>query len=285
MPRSLIPRLVESCTLHGRFVIAAAFALTCLCTFYTATHFRLATDIKELFPRNLPWVERAWHYIDRFPEQGILVVVDAPTPELVDQATAKLATTLESDPKHFQAIDALQSEPFFARNALLFPPTAEVEQIARRMSRAAPLIRALSADPSLRGALTGLNFGLLGAANGFVQPDELARPINMAADTVGDVLAGRPAHFSWRAAGRGEPAGPSDLRRFIQVRPVLDYATVEPGRAATEAIQAAARNLDLTATYQARVRLTGLVPMNNSQFSVLRSMRSSTAWSRCPRCC
>ena len=138
------------------------------------------------------------------------------------------------------------------------------------MGQAAPLIQALSADPSLRGALTGLNFGLLGAANGFVAPDALARPMNMAADTVGDLLAGRPAHFSWRQLAEGKPGEKPDLRRFIQVQPVLDYAAVEPGRAASEAIQAAAHKLDLAGEYQARVRLTGLVPMNDSQFSVLR---------------
>ena len=270
MPTSPIPRLVEFCTRHARFVIAAALVLSCVCTVYAATHFRLATDTRELFPRNLPWVERAWHYIDRFPEQGILVVINAPTPELVDQASAKLAAALETDSEHFRSIDALQSDPFFARNALLYPPKADVEQIAGRMGEAAPLIQALSADPSLRGALTALNFGLLGVTNGFVQPDALARPMNMAADTVDDVLAGRPAHFSWRLLAGGKPAEPRDLRRFLQVQPVLDFAAVEPGHAASQAIQDAARKLDLAGTYQARVRLTGSVPMNDSQFSVLQ---------------
>src|SRR4051794_2825449 len=270
MPTSPIPRLVEFCTRHARFVIAVALLLSCVCTVYTATHFRLATDTRELFPRDLPWVERAWHYIDRFPEQGILVVLDAPTPELADQASAKLAAALESDHEHFHSIDALQGDPFFARNALLYPPKADVEQIAGRMGEAAPLIQALSADPSLRGALTGLDYGLLGAANGYVAPEALARPINMAADTVDDLLAGHKAHFSWRLLAQGKPAETRDLLRFIQVQPVLDYAAVEPGRAASVAIQDAARNLDLAGTYQARVRLTGPVPMNDSQFSVLQ---------------
>ena len=92
-----------------------ALALSCLCAIYATTHFRIATDTKELFPRDLPWVERAWHYIDRFPEQGILVVLDAPTPELADQASAKLAAALETDREHFRSVDALQSDPFFAR--------------------------------------------------------------------------------------------------------------------------------------------------------------------------
>ena len=270
MPISPIPRLVEFSTRHARSVIAAALVLSCLCAIYATTHFRLATDTRELFPRDLPWVERAWHYIDRFPEQGILVVLDAPTPELADQASAKLAAALETDREHFRSIDALQSDPFFARNALLYLPTADVEQIAGRMAQAAPLIQALSADPSLRGALTGLDFGLLGATNGLVQPDALARPINMAADTVDDLLAGRPAHFSWRLLAGGKPAEPRDLRRFLQVQPVLDFAAVEPGRAASEAIKDAATQLDLAGTYQARVRLTGSVPMNDSQFSVLQ---------------
>src|SRR3954454_10475049 len=270
MPISPIPRLIEFCTRHARFVIAVALVLSSVCAVYTATHFRLATDTRELFPRTLPWVERAWHYIDRFPEQGILVVIDAPTPELVDQASTKLAAALETDSEHFRSIDALQSDPFFARNALLYPPKADVEQIAGRMGEAAPLIQALSADPSLRGALTGLAYGLLGAANGYVAPEALARPINMAADTVDDLLAGHKAHFSWRLLAQGKPAETRDLLRFIQVQPVLDYAAVEPGRAASEAVQAMARRLNLAGAYQARVRLTGPVPMNDSQFSVLQ---------------
>src|ERR671920_2401412 len=91
MPTSPIPRLVDFCTRRAPFVIALALVLSCVCAVYAATHFRLATDIKELFPRDLPWVARAWDYIDRFAEQGILVVVDAPTPELADQASATLA--------------------------------------------------------------------------------------------------------------------------------------------------------------------------------------------------
>jgi uncharacterized protein len=270
MPRSLISRLVEFCTRRAPFVVAFAIVLSCLCALYTATHFRLATDIKDLFPRDLPWVERAWHYLDRFSEQGIIVVVDAPTPELVDQASSGLAATLASDRAHFHAVEALQSDPFFARSALLFPPLANVERIAGRMAQAAPLIQALSADPSLRGALTGLNFGLLGVANNFISPDALTGPINRAADTVDDLLTGRPAHFSWRLLAEGKTAEPADLRRFIQVRPVLDFAAVEPGRTASEAIEAAAQRLGLAETYQARARLTGLVPMNDSQLSVMQ---------------
>src|SRR3954451_10977729 len=209
MPTSPIPRLVEFSTRHARSVIAAALVLSCVCAIYAATHFRMATDTRELFPRDLPWVARAWAYIDRFPQEGIVVVVDAPTPELVDQASAKLAAALETDHTHFRAVDALQSDPYFAREALLYPSKEAVEQIAGHMAQAAPLIQALSADPSLRGALTGLDYGLLGAANVYIPPDSLAGPMNRASDTVDDLLAGRKAHFSWRLLAEGKKADAS----------------------------------------------------------------------------
>ena len=101
----------------------------------------------------------------------------------------------------------------------------------------------------------------------------------MAADTVDDLLAGRPAHFSWRAARR---AASGRAARAAPLHPGPAGArfqrAVEPGRAASEAIQAAARRLNLAGDYQARVRLTGLVPMNDAQFATLQEhARRSTA--------
>ena len=138
------------------------------------------------------------------------------------------------------------------------------------MDQAGSLIGALSTDPSLRGVLGALNYGLIGVANGAYSLDALARPMTLAADTVDDVLADRPAHFSWRVLASGKPAEPGDLRRFIQVQPVLDFHSLEPGHAATAAVTAAAQRLNLDGDYQARVRQTGLVPMNDAQFGALK---------------
>jgi uncharacterized protein len=89
-----------------------------------------------------------------------------------------------------------------------------------------------------------------------------------AADTAADVLAGRPAAFSWQGFGSGKP--PDELRRFIAVEPVLDYGALKPGRAATDAIAETARDLKLDANYQARVRQTGIVPIDDDEFASLR---------------
>ena len=63
---------------------------------------------------------------------------------------------------------------------------------------------------------------------------------------------------------------PEELRRFIEIEPVLDFSALEPGRAASDAVMQTARELRLDYDYQARVRLTGLVPMNDDQFATIR---------------
>ena len=88
MLRSSIVRLVELCTRHAWPVIVLAVALAAFCSFYTVRHFAVATDIKQLFPAELPWAQRAYDLIGAFPQHDVLVVVDAPTPELADQASA-----------------------------------------------------------------------------------------------------------------------------------------------------------------------------------------------------
>jgi hopanoid biosynthesis associated RND transporter like protein HpnN len=262
-------RLVRLCVRHPWPVIVIALSLAGFSGIYAARHFAVKTDINDLFPRELPWAQRAYAFMQAFPQRDVIVVVDAPTAEFADAAAAKLAGDLAGDHDHIRLVDAPQSSPFFARSGLLFAPSDDVARMARGMQQAGPLIGSLSADPSLRGALSALSDGLMGVANGVYTLADLTPAMNMAAETVGDALAGRPAHFSWRALAQGKPSDPSALRRFIQVAPVLDFNALEPGRAATDAIAAAARRLDLAAEYQARVRQTGLVPINDDQFATL----------------
>src|SRR5437763_2635233 len=270
MLRSSIVRLVDLCTRHAWPVIALVIGLACFCAVYAAQHFAIKTDIKELFPRDLAWTQRANQYLEAFPDYGITIVVEAPTPELVGEVSAKLATALAADHEHFTAVQAAQSGPFFARGNLLFLPTEELTQVAGGMDDAAPLVGALAADPSLRGALGALNYGVMSVVNGVYPLDALARPLNLAADTIDHVLAGKPNSFSWRALASGKTPDPSELRQFIQAAPVLDYHALQPGRAATDAVVEVAHRLNLGGEYQARVRQTGLVPMNDAEFGTLQ---------------
>ena len=68
----------------------------------------------------------------------------------------------------------------------------------------------------------------------------------------------------------GKQPAAGELRHFIDVRPVLDYAALEPGRAASNTIRQAADDLKLSSNFQARVRLTGPVAMADDEFSTVQ---------------
>ena len=240
-------------------------------------HFAIKTDVKDLFPRDLPWTQQAFEFLKAFPQPEMLVVVDAPTPELADQASTQLAGALTRRPDRFRAVREMQGGPFFQRNGLLYLPESEVAHLTQGLVQAGPLLQTLAADPSLRGALGALDLGLMGVQFGQVQLDDLARPMTMASDTVEDALAGRPASFSWRALASGKAPAPEELRRFIEVEPVLDFTALEPGRAASIKALETVRDLRLDRDFQARVRLTGLVPMNDDQFATIRESAPLTA--------
>ena len=261
-------RLVDFCARRAWWVVLAAVVLGGCCGIYAVRHFAVNTDTTALFPPNLPWAQRAFRYMRTFPEPGIIVVVNAPTPEDVEQAAAKLTAGLSARKDLIKSVREPQGGTFFERNGLLYLPTSQVAQLTEGLTQADPLLATLAADPSLRGSLDALSDGLAGVQAGMIPLDALTRPMDMAAATAQAALADRPTSFSWQILVSGHRAA-AQLRRFIEVDPVLDYHALEPGRAATDAILQTARQLKIGQDFQVHIRLTGLVAINDDSFSTL----------------
>jgi len=270
MLKSSIVGIVDLCTQYPRWVIVLALALAAGSAVYAERHFAIKTDINELVSADLPWHRREVQFLKAFPQREILVVVDAPTPELAEQATTALAQALAARSDLIRAVRQPQSGSFYQRNGLLYLSSDEVARVTDGLTRADTLLETLAADPSLRGALDALSLGPTGVQRGELKLDDITRPMTMAAETAEDVLAGRAASFSWRVLASGKPAEARDLRCFIEVEPVLDFGALEPGRAVTDAIAQTASDLKLGADYRARVRQTGRIPTDDDEFGTLK---------------
>jgi len=131
------------------------------------------------------------------------------------------------------------------------------------------LLEVLAADPTLRGTLDALSSALMGVERKELKLDDMTRP-SIAADTAEAILAGRPTSFSWLVLTSDDQAELRDLRRFIEIEPVLDFSALEPGRAATDAIARIVLDLKLTSDYQARVHQTGLIPIGDDEFGIIK---------------
>src|SRR5260370_5481170 len=159
--------------------------------------------------------------------------------------------------------------PSSQKHGLLLLPTPEVVALSKKLGEAKPLIQPLAQDSNLRGLATALNSGLIGVRMNQFTRDNLSGTLNMVSDTLDEAIAGRPASFSWRAMLNGRPPTPDERRRFLEIRPVLDYAALMPGKVATDAIRQAVADLDLGARYGARLRLTGPVAIADEEYATL----------------
>src|SRR5438477_9998125 len=169
-------------------LIVAAVALAAFCGVYATRHFAIQTDVTRLFPRNVPWTERDRKFLDTFPQHEMLVVVDAPTPEHAQRASDELPRAALNHGDHVRAVEKLQGSTFFRENSLLFLPVDRLERTTGGLQRAAPMLGALSADPSLSGILRVFSGNLAGVARGQYTLDSMVRPMSAASDTIDDVL-------------------------------------------------------------------------------------------------
>jgi uncharacterized protein len=267
----IVVSIVRACTRFAVLTMLVGLILAVVAGFYTAQHFSINTDINTLISEKLDWRQRDQEFDRAFDRDStILAVVDAPTPELTSSAAAALLDKLKGDTTHFRSMQALGWGDFFDKQGLLFLSTEEVGKTVGQFESAAPLVEIMAGDPSIRGLTGALEIGLAGVKRGEVKLDNTARPFNMIAQTVEDVLNKGKANFSWRELTSDEPLTESDKRAFIEFKPVLDFNALEPGKDATDAIRNAAAALDFPGKYQARVRLTGPVPIANEEYSTVQ---------------
>ena len=268
---AFVVRAISLCIHYSRWVIAGAILIAIASSWYAGHAFFREHGYQPAPLRQQPGRQRELVFEKAFPQFDItIVVVDAPTPELVQEASAALAAKLRPQKNFFVSIDETQGSAFFTQNGLLFEPIEQLEPQMTMLTQAQRLVQVLAGDPSLRGVVRALQFGLLGVQSGKLKLDNMVWPLTLAANTLDQVNANKPASFSWQALVQGQEPKSSDLMRFLKVQPVLDYSELQPGMKASNAIRAAVADLDLAAKYQARVRLTGPVPMNDDQFATIK---------------
>jgi hopanoid biosynthesis associated RND transporter like protein HpnN len=206
-----------------------------------------------------------------FPQYELIVaVIEAPTPELVASASDALTERLSKQKDLFRSVQQPQGGAFFEQNGFLFETTDQLGPQLKNLTQAQRLVQVLAGDPSLRGVIQALQFGLLGVQGGRITLDTMTWPMTLGADAIEKVNAGQPATFSWRDMVQGRASTAGERRKFLNIQGVLDYSELEPGLKATDAIRKAAADLKFASDYQASLRLTGPVPLADEEFATIK---------------
>ncbi len=271
MLKKLIIAIVEFSARHAWRVLAATILITIAAGTYVVARFEINTDISKLISEDLPWRQREIAISKAFPKQEstILAVIDGPTPELAEDAARKLTEQLSKPSAFIRGARQSSGGPFFQRNGLLFLSENEIKETLSQLSSSSGLLAPLALDPSLRGVMGVITLTLRAVQAKRISLDSLAPQFNAFSTAIENVLAKRPASFSWRELLSGDPSTVRETRQFVEVYPILDYNSLEPGEDATAAIRRTVASLGL-ADDNVRVRLTGSVRISDEEFGTLK---------------
>jgi hopanoid biosynthesis associated RND transporter like protein HpnN len=264
-----ITSLVRLSSRHAWPVILSFLLLAIVSASYFAQHFAMTTDSKKLLSSSLPWREQERMLDAAFPHRidQIIAVIDATTPEAADDAAEALTNALAPRSDVIRSVSRPDGGEFFERNGILFLSLDEVQRTTADLISAQPFLGTMAADPTLRGVFRTLSQSLEGVRLGKTKLEDLRPALAALADALEILAKGEHPAFSWRKLIAGRPPKPSELRRFVNIEPLLDFSDLQPGRKATAVIRDAASRLALTPEHGVKVRLTGPVSLADEEFA------------------
>jgi hypothetical protein len=270
---SFIARLVDFSNRFALALVLLSLFMSLGLGWYVVGHFKINTDINQLISADLDWRMREAAVEKGFPQKSdlLIVVVDGDTSDAAETAAESLTLKLRAMPDRFSQVVRPDKIPFFLKNGLLFLSRDEINTLLDQMIQAQPMLGILASDPSLRGFFGMISLMLQGVERGETDYNQLDAPLTAIAATVEANLAGQDKLLAWQSMGPEQKPSPRDLRKFILIKPVLDYTALEPGAASSNALRAVASDLYLTPDHGVRVRLTGSVALNDEEFASVAS--------------
>ncbi len=240
---------------------------------YTMNNVGFNADLADMLSEELRFRENLIELDKAFPQlvDNLTVIIDAPTAEMADEAAERLTTGLSARSDRFDYVFYPDAEPFFRRNGLLYFDLEELQTLSDAMADAQPLLAELSQDASLRGLTRVLDLA--------VEQDDSEvlkrlRPLfERMADIAERVAAGEEVRLSWREAMLGGVDSAEERRKFILVKPILDFDSLEPATESVAVIEAIGEELGLTDAEGPRLRIIGETIMFEEE---LRSVLQNT---------
>jgi len=266
-----VTQAVQLSTRYSWPVILAFLLVALVSAGYFAQHFAITTDSNKLLSSSLPWRQQEIALDRAFPWRvdQIIAVIDAATPEAAEEAAEALVNDLSHRSEVIRTVTRPDGGEFFARNGILFLTLDEVRRDAADLIAAQPFLGTLAADPSLRGVLRTLSQSIEGVRLGKTKLEDLRPALTAIADALELLSNGKHPAFSWRTLITGRAPEPSELRRFVNIQPVLDFEDLQPGRKSTETIRETVSKLGLTPEKGVKVRLTGSVALADEEFATI----------------
>ncbi len=262
-------RLVAFCARRAVLVVLLAALLCAGALLATRARLGVSTDTGKLFSASLPWKKRANVLIKDFPqhEDLLIAVIGADLPEEAQETARQLDRALAPQSGLFHYVLRPDANPYLVRNGLLFLDVPALGKLLESTIDAQPFLGQLAADPSARGLFTALGLIGDGLAHGQASLRGFQAPLRGFARTLAAAADGHPVPLSWQRLLAGSLSDQGGHYQFVITQPRLDFGSLAPGGAATDAMKRAIAALPDVQSGEAHVFITGQVALDDEEFA------------------
>ncbi|HJV65823.1 MAG TPA: MMPL family transporter [Geomonas sp.] len=132
-------------------VLGVALVLSALSLWYTTQRMEFLTGRDDLMPKNTSFNRDYQAYRAEFGDpEDIVVVIESDDAERAGAFGQKLYDAFSRDKEHFSDVFYPYALPFFKNNGLLFMDLADLKELHKNISLAAPPLKALAKAPSVQ---------------------------------------------------------------------------------------------------------------------------------------
>jgi hopanoid biosynthesis associated RND transporter like protein HpnN len=232
-------------------MLAAGLALR-----YASGNLGIDTDTVNMLAADLPFRVAYERYRREFPQHvdQIIVVIDGQNPELADAAAHRLADSMAGSTGLFAEVYNAGAEHYFRENALLYLDEDELVALAARIAEFQPVLATLNRAPSLANFFDLLEQSI---SHPETNSQAIATVLTELDQAIVSALNGQHYAVSWRRLMLGDTGSKTATRRYVFLKPVLDFNEPLAAEPAMLAIRAAITSLEMTPAHGVRARITG----------------------------
>ncbi|MFZ0870759.1 MAG: MMPL family transporter [Rhodanobacter sp.] len=266
-----IARLVDASRRHAWLTTLSFALLATICLWFAAGHLGIDSDTDHLFSTSLPWRQQELATDREFPQFNdvLVAVVRGATPEETDAAAAALAKALQADHSHFRDATRPDADPFFRHEGLLLLSGQDLSKLLDSLLNAQPLLGPLATEPSALGLLHGVSLMAQGVRIEHADLSAYKPALEQLRQVLDSSAAGHAVPLSWQnLLGTGFD-GDANPMRLVLIHPVMQAGALQPGLAATQALERIGATLPEVRSGRAKVDYTGSLALSDVQFGAL----------------
>ena len=266
-----IARLVDTSRRYAWLIILTFTLLAAACLWFAAGHLGIDSNTDHMFADSLPWRQQELAVDREFPQfNNVLVaVVRGATPEETDATAGALAQALRADPAHFHDATRPDADPFFRQEGLLLLPSQDLNKLLDSLLNAQPLLGPLAKQPSALGLLYGVSLMAAGVRIEHADLSAYKPALEQLRQVLDAAAAGHAVPLSWQTLLGSDVTKQTDPMQLVLIHPVMQADALQPGVAATQALERISASLPEVRSGRASVNYTGSVALSDVQFGAL----------------